>query len=141
MLLTVYSYSFSRQMGERKSLRHDFDCQRIDAICCIYSAYMAFQTFDNAAKFPRWIGSIERENLAFGRAVRTLRKAKYISQQQLGDRAELDRSYVSLLELGRCSPTLIAIMKLCRALDCTFTELAARVDSILDEESAKDRKP
>jgi transcriptional regulator with XRE-family HTH domain len=66
-------------------------------------------------------------NVAFGRAVRALRKARKITQRTLAIEARLDRTYISLLELGESSPTLDTMLALCRGLDVTFPELAAAV--------------
>lgn len=56
-----------------------------------------------------------------------------MTQDQLGQKAGLDRTYVSLVELGKSSPTLDAIFGLCTGLCCTLTELAIRIDRILAE--------
>lgn len=67
-------------------------------------------------------------NLAFGRALRVFRKSKGHTQETLGFAAELDRTYISLLELGERSPTLDTIAALCEALGITLSQLAAAVE-------------
>lgn len=68
------------------------------------------------------------QNLAFGRALRSLRKAQKSTQRDLAAFARLDRSYVSTLELGESSPTLDTMLALCRGLDITLTELATAIE-------------
>ncbi|ARL04297.1 MULTISPECIES: helix-turn-helix domain-containing protein [Burkholderia] len=68
------------------------------------------------------------QNLAFGRALRSLRKARKTTQRDLAVFARLDRSYISTLELGESSPTLDTMLALCRALDITLTDLAAAIE-------------
>ena len=54
---------------------------------------------------------------AFGQALRAIRRAKGITQEQLAERAELDSAYPSLLERGLRTPTLVVILKLAEGLD------------------------
>ena len=53
---------------------------------------------------------------AFGRAVREERQAQEISQEELGFRADLDRTYVSGVERGVRNPTLETILRLAEGL-------------------------
>lgn len=52
-----------------------------------------------------------------------LRRARGLSQQELAERAELDRTYVSAVERGRQNLTLGAILKLAGALDTSLDDL------------------
>jgi transcriptional regulator with XRE-family HTH domain len=52
-----------------------------------------------------------------GAAIRELRRARGLTQQQLGEAADLDRSYVSAVEQGRQNLSLGAILRLAHALD------------------------
>lgn len=58
-----------------------------------------------------------------GRNVREHRKRLGLSQEELGFRAELKRSYVSELERGRRNPTVRALGKLAEALGVEPAEL------------------
>lgn len=64
-----------------------------------------------------------------------------MTQEQLGLEAGLDRTYISLLELGQSSPTLDSIFMLCDALNCTFTELAATTDLTMKALNEADDPP
>ena len=48
----------------------------------------------------------------FGAAVRRHRELMRISQEELADRASLDRTYVSGIERGRRNPTLMVLQRL-----------------------------
>lgn len=61
--------------------------------------------------------------LRFGKRLREIRRSFSISQEQLANRAELDRTYISLLERGLRNPTLNCIEKLAKALDVPISEL------------------
>lgn len=76
---------------------------------------------------------LQLHNLAIGRVVRDLRLAEGYSQETLGFEAGLDRSYISLLERGRRSPTLGTIMCLCDVFDLTLAGMAALVGAKLDD--------
>lgn len=55
--------------------------------------------------------------LAFGLILRELRKESGLSQETLAFNADLQRNYVSLIELGKNQPTVTTIFKLAAALD------------------------
>lgn len=54
---------------------------------------------------------------ALGQALRSLRTRRKWSQTELALRADVDRSYLSLIELGKYSPSVRLMFKLCDALD------------------------
>ncbi|MDR9855643.1 helix-turn-helix transcriptional regulator [Paenibacillus sp. VCA1] len=56
------------------------------------------------------------ELLAFGRALRKVRKEKKFTQDELSIYSRVDRSYISELENGEKAPSLLTITALARAL-------------------------
>jgi DNA-binding XRE family transcriptional regulator len=70
-------------------------------------------------------------NQAFGKALREQRTIQKLSQDALAYDAGLDRTFISLLELGKQSPTLDTIFTLCRALKIPFATIAQRTEEIL----------
>jgi len=68
-------------------------------------------------------------NFAFGRALRHFRKMRDLSQEILAFDAGLDRTHISLLELGKRSPSLHTMGLLCRALDISLTDLVAAMEN------------
>ena len=65
---------------------------------------------------------------AFGQALRSLRTRRKWSQTDLALRADVDRNYISLIELGRNSPSIRTVFKLCDALDAAPSELIKDVE-------------
>lgn len=61
-----------------------------------------------------------RDLVAFN--LRRLRNAKKLTQEQLAFSAEIDRSYVSLLESGKYSASVTMLNTLAGALDVEITE-------------------
>jgi len=61
--------------------------------------------------------------IAFGRALRRLRKVAGLTQEQLALEADVRRTFVSLMELGRNQPTITTIFKLAAALGCLPSQL------------------
>lgn len=61
----------------------------------------------------------------FGKAVRAEREAAGLSQEALGDKAGLDRTYVSGLERATRNPTLASMEKLAKALKIPLSKLVA----------------
>lgn len=76
---------------------------------------------------------MKNHNKAFGKVLREFRKAKNQSQEDLAFEATLDRTYISLLELGQRSPTLDTITSLCNALNISLVELIAAVETRMDQ--------
>lgn len=58
---------------------------------------------------------------ALGQALRKLRTERGWSQSDLALRAEMNRNYLSLIELGRNSPSVRMLLRLCQALDVRAT--------------------
>lgn len=63
-----------------------------------------------------------------GQALRSLRTQRNWSQTDLALRADVDRSYISLIELGRNSPSVRLLFKLCDALDVTPSDMLKDVE-------------
>ncbi|WP_321963976.1 helix-turn-helix domain-containing protein [Burkholderia cepacia] len=68
---------------------------------------------------------------AFGAVLRERRLRAELTQEQLAFEADIQRVYVSGLELGRYQPTLTMLFKLAKALGCAPGELVAEVDTRL----------
>ena len=66
---------------------------------------------------------------AFGMVLRKLRRERGLSQETLAFDAEVDRNYISLLELGRNSASVKTIFKLAPALGLTVAEFMALVEA------------
>ena len=67
---------------------------------------------------------------AFAKTLKELRKIKGISQEALALEADLDRTYISMLERGKRQPTLETIFVLSAVLSCKPSELVRRVESL-----------
>lgn len=74
------------------------------------------------------LGRALEPDQAFGQALRSLRTKRGWTQTDLALRAEVDRNYVSLIELGRNSPSVRMVFRLCDALDVTASDLLKDVE-------------
>ncbi|WP_354134193.1 helix-turn-helix transcriptional regulator [Bradyrhizobium sp. S3.9.1] len=70
-------------------------------------------------------------NIAFGKLVASLRQSAQLSQEELADRAAIHRTYVSQLERGLKSPTLVTLFRLSKALDTTPSKLVRQLETDL----------
>jgi len=59
----------------------------------------------------------------FGDLVRTARKRRSVSQEELAGKAGMDRSYMSRIERGMVSVSLEKVYLIADALDCELSEL------------------
>ena len=73
-------------------------------------------------------GSKTSPEALFGKEIARLRNRIGLSQEELGFRAEVHRTYVSQLERGLKSPTLNVILKLSHALNASASKLLATVE-------------
>lgn len=65
---------------------------------------------------------------AFGQSVRKYRDAKGYSQEELAEKADLDRTYISDIERGTRNPGVKNVVCLAKALGVSSSELMAGVD-------------
>ena len=68
---------------------------------------------------------------AFGIALRKLRLAKKLTQEQLGFEAGLRRTFISSLELGEKQPSLATIQKLSTVFDLSMAKFIQKVENQL----------
>ena len=73
-------------------------------------------------------GSKNSPEALLGMEIARLRKRIGLSQEELGFRAEVHRTYISQLERGLKSPTLSVILKVSRALKASASKLVATVE-------------
>lgn len=69
----------------------------------------------------------------FGKALRALRIASNLSQEELGLVSGLDRTYISGLELGKRNPTLKVIAHIAACLGTTASDLLEGVEIANDK--------
>ncbi|HVZ37883.1 MAG TPA: helix-turn-helix transcriptional regulator [Candidatus Kapabacteria bacterium] len=70
-----------------------------------------------------------RIRLAFGRVLRALRTQRGLTQEELGIKCAMDRSFISDLERGAREPGLSTIMRLSEGLDAPATDLISAVEA------------
>jgi transcriptional regulator with XRE-family HTH domain len=63
----------------------------------------------------------------FGIKVKMLRNLKGLSQEQLADLSDLDRTYISLIERGRRNPSLVNIAKIALGLKVPIEQVVKGV--------------
>jgi len=65
---------------------------------------------------------------AFGRSIRSYRKQRGLSQDDLAEAAKLSRNYISDIERGVRNPSLLALIGLSRALRVPLRDLLAEIE-------------
>lgn len=75
------------------------------------------------------LGKALEAEKAFGQVLRKLRRDRSLSQENLAFESDLDRNYISLLELGRNSASVKTIFKLAPALGLSVTEFMGMVET------------
>lgn len=77
---------------------------------------------------------------AFGRAVKARRAEVDMTQEDLADKAEIARSFVSAMERGEKAPTIKTVWRLAAALRCKPSDLWLTTERLIDEGSQKKRR-
>jgi len=65
---------------------------------------------------------------ALGLNLRRLREAKGLTQEGLGERAELDPTYISGIERGVRNPSVLSLVRVAKALKVTVADLCEGVE-------------
>ncbi len=63
-----------------------------------------------------------------GDELRKCREAAGLSQERLADKAGIDRTYVSILERDRQSPTVDMLIRVCRAMGVRASDVLAQIE-------------
>ena len=71
------------------------------------------------------MGIMERkgENIKLGKRIRSLRVAKKLTQQELGNRAEVNYKFLGEIERGRQNPSFETLVKIANAMSVNLNEL------------------
>ncbi|MCM3473637.1 MULTISPECIES: helix-turn-helix domain-containing protein [Brevibacillus] len=65
----------------------------------------------------------------FGAVLRRYRKLRNLSQEELALQSNLDRTYISLLETGKRSPTINTLFAVCETLNIKPSDLIKEVEN------------
>jgi transcriptional regulator with XRE-family HTH domain len=61
--------------------------------------------------------------------VKTRRQELALTQEDLAGRCDIDRPFISLIEVGRKQPTISVLYKIAGALELTFGEFCHRIET------------
>jgi transcriptional regulator with XRE-family HTH domain len=64
----------------------------------------------------------------FGQVIKAVRERQGISQEKLAELAEIDRTYVSMIERGKRHPTLEVAGRIADALSMKLSEVIRRAE-------------
>ncbi len=62
-----------------------------------------------------------------GETIRTIRESQQISQEELAEKADLDRTYIGGVERGERNLTILSALKICSALEVELSKLTEGV--------------
>lgn len=68
-----------------------------------------------------------------GERVRALRMARGLSQEQLGERSGLHRTYIGHIERGEVNPSLLNMCKVAGALDADLSDLTRELQRLIGD--------
>jgi len=75
------------------------------------------------------IGEVKRApQVIFGQNVCRLRTAAKLTQESLAEKADLSRRFVQEIEAGSKSPTVTTVVRLKKALACSWNDLFIQTD-------------
>jgi transcriptional regulator with XRE-family HTH domain len=64
----------------------------------------------------------------FGQAIKAVRELRGVSQEKLAELAEIDRTYVSMIERGKRQPTLEVASRIANALSTKLSEIIRQAE-------------
>lgn len=80
---------------------------------------------------------IETTDIVLGKVLRKLRNDAKLSQEQLALDAGLERTYISMLELGQRTPTIKTLIKLSHALNIQLSDLIKQFEVAFKEHAGE----
>jgi transcriptional regulator with XRE-family HTH domain len=78
---------------------------------------------------------LKEKTIYIGKVIRPLREAKGMTQEELANEINLDRSYLSEIERNLKAPSLYTIFKLTKGLDMPPGELIEKIYDCIDFDS------
>jgi transcriptional regulator with XRE-family HTH domain len=75
---------------------------------------------------------------AFGKVLKQIRQEHFLSQEELGFESGYHRTYISLLERGRKSPSLNTLFQLAAALEVSASEVLRRTETRVGQVRRRD---
>lgn len=72
------------------------------------------------------------DSILLGRRIRTLRIAKGLTQQKLGDKADVDYKFIGEIERGNMNPSFKVLVKIAKVLDVELPEILRFEQEISD---------
>ena len=76
---------------------------------------------------------MDKINNAIAKIISRLRHEREISQEELADKADIHRTYVSQIERGLKSPTLPVLIKIAKALNTTASHILIGIEKEINE--------
>jgi transcriptional regulator with XRE-family HTH domain len=68
--------------------------------------------------------------IQFGKCLQSQRVTRGLSQEQLAELINVDRTYISFLERGKRNPSLKLLNSLCIALDISLAEFFQEIENL-----------
>lgn len=69
--------------------------------------------------------------------MKKLRKAKKLTQKELGELVGISEAQINLIENGKRSPSFETLLKIAEALDCEMADLVSKRENIAPEDNKK----
>ncbi|MCE5227844.1 MAG: helix-turn-helix domain-containing protein [Porphyromonadaceae bacterium] len=81
----------------------------------------------------------DEQSILLGRRIRTLRTAKGLTQQELGNRADVDYKFIGEIERGNMNPSFKVLVKIAKTLDVELPEILRFEQEISDKKELESR--
>lgn len=72
------------------------------------------------------------DSILLGRRIRTLRVAKGLTQEKLGNKADVDYKFIGEIERGNMNPSFKVLVKIAKVLDVELPEILRFEQEITD---------
>jgi transcriptional regulator with XRE-family HTH domain len=79
------------------------------------------------------------DSILLGRRIRSLRTAKGLTQQELGNQSDVDYKFIGEIERGNMNPSFKVLMKIAKVLDIELPEILRFEQEISDQKELEKR--
>lgn len=101
--------------------------------------FIRFHMIEFTDKLTNMRKTKDPDSILLGRRIRTLRITKGLTQQKLGNKADVDYKFIGEIERGNMNPSFKVLVKIAKVLDVELPEILRFEQEISDAKELENR--
>lgn len=104
----------------------------ISLLSSLNNVFVRFHIYKITDKLTNMKKTKDPDSILLGRRIRTLRISKGLTQQKLGNKADVDYKFIGEIERGNMNPSFKVLVKIAKVLDVELPEILRFEQEISD---------